>query len=176
MNSLEIGLNIITALSTFAAVIVALVISSRETKLTHENIEASTRPIVMPYLICSRDNTKDHYFIALKNFGTSAATITAFDIDPKLFKLSWGENVEMSNAPLPFEYIVGTVFPPGYELISELDMSAVNRSIIRQHYNKEANYSLVFPIEYKSSTGKSYCEKHIVNLSALHHITAAAEK
>lgn len=114
-------------------------------------MESSTRPYISIYGAVT--NFQDvMFYIVIRNFGQSAATITLFNIDFDLSQFIYNNNAR------PFEHIVGTTLAPNQSLQYPINHLKLFKSVgnhCEMHFN----------IAYKSAN-KSYTDASIVNLSA----------
>lgn len=136
--SVEAGLSIILGI---ISLLIALITVNQSNKM----IEEQTRPYITihgqkTYLGLAK------YFIIIKNYGTTAATIIKFDFDSTIKDYILLHNYN------PFEHIVNTTLAPGQSVFIELDLSKL----------KGKNLVFEFDIKYKAI--KKYKEKIILNV------------
>lgn len=129
--------------------IVAIYISVKTLKQNSQMIEESTRPYVT---ICGKTaNFQDpRFYLVLKNYGTSGATITKFKCDQDLSKFSY------SPEHIPYQNICGMFIAPNQSFICSLD--------VKKLFNG-SNITLTFQMEY-STPFKTYQETFKIPLSA----------
>lgn len=109
-------------------------------------IEASTRPFICVYGE-SVNSGSPEFFLVIKNFGASAATITKFLIDEDL-RNCYGMNLPLDT----LDTVAGSIFAPGQSRICRLDYAKVPDL-------------LHISLEY-SSGEKKYSEKISANIKA----------
>lgn len=128
---------------------VAIYISVKTLKQNSQMIEESTRPYVV---ICGKTaNFQDpRFYLVLKNYGTSGATITKFNFDQDLSKFSYRSD------HTPYQNICGTFIAPNQSFICNL---MVNKLF------ENPNIILTFQIEY-STPFKNYKESFKIPLSS----------
>lgn len=156
----------LSAAATFFTGLVAIGIAIYDSKLTKLNIESSTWPVIVPYVVRSSVNGT-RYYLVIKNFGTSPGTITSFNPNKDLLQLVYGESLVASTSPGPFDYLVGTIFPPGHKIYTELHAPTITKLLIEHHMDSTENFLLDLRIKYKSDSDKPYAEPHPINLSCL---------
>lgn len=150
LNALSIG--DIAEFASAIAAFIALFLSWKSINETRKNTESATRPVIVPYISIENKTI----LLTIENFGSSPGTITSCTIDDKLFPFVFGNNTVASTVPLPFTYLTGTTFPPGYKVSSQMDFNTVNDFLFLQHNNSREGYNFTFSIEYTSETGKLY--------------------
>lgn len=138
--------NIILCILSFllaAISVVTVVITLRQ---NHRMIENSTRPYVVVY--CERTRVSlPAYYICIKNYGQSSATIRSLSCNHSLGDLS------LTYGNIPFANLTDTVIAPGQSFICPID------------YEKARQKSpLIFEINYVSDC-KWYRESYTLNLN-----------
>lgn len=145
-DKINLTLCIFTALLSVLSIIFVVITIRQNQRM----LESSTRPYLTIY-----DNFTNFqspsYYLVLKNFGQSSATIKNFHYDMDL-----SDCVIFKNAPPPFMNLENTTLSPGQSLATEID--------IRKALGK--NKSINFHIEYSSQSGKCYAENVSLNLIA----------
>lgn len=147
-DKIQLATCIVTALIGIISVAVAIFTLKANNKM----IEESTRP----YLVFFTDmvNTgSNHYYIILKNFGTSGATINSLATDFDLNKLSLFPDSNEN----PFSNMKNTFIAPGQKLYTTL---------FDQNF-KDLPNELKFTISYTSTSGKKYSETFNINFNSL---------
>lgn len=138
--------NIILCVLSFllaAISVITVVITLRQ---NHKMIENSTRPYVAIYCEHTRVSL-DAYYICIKNFGQSGATIRSLSCSQDL-----GE-IALVDGNVPFANLSDTVIAPGQSFICPID------------YKKARQKSpLIFEINYVSDC-KWYRESYTLNLN-----------
>jgi len=138
--------NIILCVLSFllaAISVVTVVITLRQ---NHQMIENSTRPYVVVY--CERTLVSlPAYYICIKNYGQSSATIRSLTCNCNLGDISLTYNV-------PFANLTDMVIAPGQSFICPIDYEKVRQK-----------NPLVFKVDYFSDR-KWYRESYTLNLSA----------
>ncbi len=128
--------------------IISIIISVLTMRQNSKMIEESTRPVISIYGE-SINTGSPLFYIVVKNFGLTSATITRFDYDFD-FKTSYYSSGEAERDFL--KDLVGSTIAPQQSRICNLQYKKIDRPI---H----------FDIEYKT-TSKSYKESLTVNLKA----------
>ena len=141
-------IEIIGIIASTIASIIAIVISVKTLRQNSNMIEESTRPYVVVYGNTTNFQQPNFYLI-IKNYGSSGATITKFSCDHDLADFSY------STKNTPFENICGTFIAPGQSLMTNLRTKLL--------FNKEI--TLNCQIEYKTKS-KTYSEKTDIVLKA----------
>lgn len=138
-------LGIITSLITS---IIAIIISLKTLQQNNKMIEESTRPyiVVCGKVINCQDPT---FYLVLKNYGSSGATITSFKCNCDLSKYSY------SKSHIPFEHIAGTFVAPNQSFVTALLKNELFKN----------DLELKFDITYKNSD-KEYSDSFNINLSS----------
>ena len=112
-------------------------------------IQNSTRPYIVAYAQITNFQEPTFYLV-LKNFGASGATIETFESSIELNQVSFRE--EMT----PFNHIEGTFLAPGQTITSSLYSKKFKEKEIREftvklEYNDGLkSYEQVCPINYKA--------------------------
>ena len=126
--------------------VITVVITLRQ---NNKMIESSSRPYVVVY--GDTTNFSDiQFYLILKNFGKSGATIKKFSCDKDLSKYSYTSNA------IPFSHIENIMLAPNQNIVC---------SINHQQLNKDNVDVLNFTIEYEFC-GKTYKENCVVNYGA----------
>lgn len=125
--------------------IVAIVISVETLKQNSKMIEESTRPYLVIYGNSTNFQSPNFYLI-IKNFGQSGATVQTLSCNLDLAKYSYNENY------VPFSHIAGTTIAPGQSFLCNLDTHKL--------YKEEI--VLDFSITY-SACNKTYIENFSIN-------------
>lgn len=138
--SISDWLTLIGIIASLTTSIVAIFISIKTLKQNSQMIEESTRPYVV---ICGKTTNcqNPNFYLMIKNYGTSGATITNFTCNYDLSDFSFSKD------HIPFKHICGTYIAPGQSFLTNLD----NKKIF------DEERILHFTIEYKSDF-KTYNE------------------
>lgn len=128
--------------------IIAIVVSVKTLKQNSKMIEESTRPYVV---VCGKtaNYQEPRFYLIIKNYGSSGATITKFKCDHDLADFSY------SSENVPFKNICGTFIAPGQSFITNLK--------VKKLFSEEL--TLHFQIEYKTEF-KTYCENMDIVLNS----------
>lgn len=120
--------------------VVAIVISVKTLKQNNHMIDESTRPYINVVGKIANFQSPNFYLV-LKNFGNTGATITNFSCNSDLSIYSF------SNQHVPFKHIAGTFIAPNQSIVTALDTKKLftDKPI------------LIFDIKY-SSDKKKYSE------------------
>ena len=124
--------------------VVTVVITLRQ---NNRMIENSTRPYIVIYS-AKTNIVSPTYYLCVKNFGQSGATIHSFSCDQDLSKISFAAHI------VPFKHLVGTFFAPGQTIFCSIDYAKVKGSA-----------PLTFSLTY-SAGGKCYEEQFTINFDA----------
>lgn len=153
-------IEIIGILISLFTSLTAIVISVKSLKQNSKMIEESTRPYITIYYAATYFQDTQPFLI-IKNFGTSAGTITKLKTDYDL------KSISKEKAYRLFENVAGTRMSPGEMLKFPLNLvGVINEEPIR------------FLIEY-SGTKRKYREEITINLSVYYkelHLRANSEK
>ena len=141
-------IEIVGIVASLITSIVAICISVKTLKQNSSMVEESTRPYVSIYIGTTHFSAITVYMI-IKNFGSSLATITAFNCDLNLVSYAYDKE------RIPFANIVGTSLCPGEAIQYPIRLENCDDSIKFLNIN----------ICYKSSS-KEYFEHISLNLSA----------
>jgi len=142
-------INLILCILSFllaAISVVTVVITLRQ---NHKMIQNSTRPYVIAFAQVTNFQRPTFYLI-LKNFGASGATIDKFESSIDLNQVSFRKEIT------PFNNIEGTFFAPGQTITSSLCAQDFTERGIREfkiklNYNDGINsYEQECPINYKA--------------------------
>lgn len=134
--------------SSFLFSFVAIIISIRTLNQNNRMIEESTRANISIY--GNTVNCQDpKFYLILKNYGTSGATITKFSCNLDLSKYSYDEN------HIPFSHIEGMYVAPNQSFMTNLNVTKLF----------EEKLTLIFDIEYKS-LNKTYRESFNIVLES----------
>lgn len=136
---------IVTSLITS---IVAIVISVKTLKQNSDMIEESTRPYIVIYSRTTNFQNPNFYLV-LKNYGQTGATIISLECDHDLKSFSYSEN------HIPYSHIPDTFVAPGQSYICTLDTSKLFAKDEKLH----------FTIKY-AANGKTYSDSFVINPSA----------
>ena len=139
--------NIVLSVLSFVLAAISVVTVVITLRQNHKMIENSTRPYVCVYGQ-SINPGNPQFYLVVKNFGSSAATIVKFEYSPDLSKC-FGLKTTTRNF---LEDIPKTTLAPGQSRICKLDYSLVPDNI-------------TFTIEYSSGT-KKYHESFITDIKA----------
>jgi hypothetical protein len=144
-------LSVITALTAIASVYIA----RKTLEQSSQNIEASTRPYIKPYLAVTYVQTVSYYLV-IKNFGASSAKILGF----KAENFDWTPFV-YKELGTPFQNIVNAELPPGHKIYTYFD------PVKTKQFLEETNqkpYTFNITLTYKSETGQIYTEETTINM------------
>lgn len=147
---------VLSAITAFTAILSA-VIAVKTLTQNKRMIEASTRPLIKPYLYVSYLRAQ-RYYLVLKNFGYSSAKIIKFECDFDLSQVTYPE------FDAPFSNILGAEFPPSHKIFSQLARLELEKAM--NDYFKEHQKPLIINIfiEYVSDTNKIYSERTSINI------------
>ena len=114
-------IQIIGIICTLTASIVAIVISLADLKQNSKMVESSSRPYIGIYGLSTYMGFRQYYII-IKNFGQSSATIESLTYDFDISRISKHKDCE------PFSHIDGTSIMPGqaYRAAIDFDKIAAN--------------------------------------------------
>lgn len=143
-------IQVILAILTFLGLISSITISILTLRQNSKMIEESTRPYILIYKDTISINTPTEYLV-IKNFGSSAATITSLKFNLKKFKTIFiGHNTD-------------------FDLTSFSNLTlAPNQKYYFPICTKEIKFNkLNFDITYKNST-KTYQDSFQINLKQDH--------
>lgn len=135
--------------------ITAIYISVKTLKQNSQMIEESTRP----YITLSGKTTNFYsprFYLVLKNYGNSGATITNFSCSHDLSQFS------LNKDHIPYLKICGTFIAPNQSFITNL---SVDKLFINNDQLHTKNGILHFEIEYKSEH-KTYKDEYDIVLEA----------
>ena len=141
--------NIILCVLSFMLAAISVVIVVLTLKQNSKMIESSTRPYVSVYLGDTYFSSL-HTYLVIKNFGTSAATITDFRCNIDLQKYSFDPD------KIPFKHIIGTQLCPNQSLKCPINASVAPKDLDMMTIN----------IEYESHSQQRYKETYRLNFSA----------
>ncbi len=130
-------IEIIGILASLITSIVAIVISVKTLKQNSQMIEESTRPYIVIYSRTTNFQSPS-YYIVLKNFGQTGATITSFECDYDFSICSY------NSEHIPFEHIKGTFIAPGQSYICSINPLKLFKEPTNMHfaitYNADKHY------------------------------------
>lgn len=128
--------------------ITAVYISVKTLKQNNKMIEESTRPyITITGKMINFQNQS--FYLVLKNYGTSGATITKFTCNKEL------SNYVYNDKYVPFTNICGTFIAPNQSFISNLNINKL--------FEEKPN--LIFEIEYESQSNH-YKERFEISMKS----------
>ncbi len=142
-DKIQLALLITTALVGIASIVISIFTLRSSNKM----IEESTRPYLCVYLQAINSGTL-HFYVIVKNFGSSGAKITKFIPDFDLEKLK-----AIDEQKKPFGKIQGTFLAPSQKLYTTI-------------FNVDLNNMpdiMNFKIEYTSCSGKKYSDSFVLN-------------
>ncbi|NJE40590.1 hypothetical protein E0K99_04530 [Faecalicoccus pleomorphus] len=150
MNVITVSdwIEIIGIIASLITSVVAIVISVKTLKQNSHMIEESTRP----YITIAGKTTNfqnPNFYLVLKNFGSTGATITNFSCNTNLCEYSFDDHF------VPFKNLSGTFIAPAQSIITTLDT--------RKLYKNKPTF--IFDIEYKSNK-KIYSEHIQISIDA----------
>lgn len=134
-------LSIITALTSIIAIIISVITLKQNSKM----IEESTRGYLVVYGNITNFGSPTYYLV-LKNFGSSAATINKFTIKEDIQKYSYGDRI-------PFNNIENSIIAPNQAIISSLYTLGIELTpftINIEYTSNSKTYKDVFNINPKS--------------------------
>lgn len=126
-------IEIVGILCTMIASVVAIIISVAGLKQNAKMIESSSRPYVGIYGLSTYMGFRQ-YYIVIKNFGQSSATIKEFTYDFDIATISKHDDCE------PFSHIDGTTIMPGQSYRAAVDFDKISANNIA-HINFYLKYS-----------------------------------
>ena len=109
-------------------------------------LEESSRPVLSVYATRGHSGNMSIDYIAVRNFGNSAATVEELKYSYNLVPCDGSDKDWLQG-------VVGTVIAPGQSKICFIDFDKINEPV-------------EFSISYRSGAGKQYIEKYTVDLSA----------
>lgn len=142
-------INIVLCVLSFilaAISVITVVITLRQ---NNKMIESSTRPYLVAYGQVANFQSPSFYLV-LKNFGQSAATIKSLKCDVNLVDFAYGVGHE------PFGCIEGAFIAPQQKILCNIDPRKMHESEVKV---------FTFDIVYSSGT-KEYHEKFAINYEA----------
>lgn len=148
-------IDIISIIVSSTLAIVSLLISIQALKQSHKSIRLAEKSIEeanRPYIaIYSRMTSfqSTAYYIVVKNFGHTGATITQFECDHDLAKYSYHPS------HVPFKYFVGTFIAPGQSFVCNVNPIQLFSDVEQLH----------FSVGYETETNK-YFNSFVINLKA----------
>ena len=142
---------------TACAAIFSLIISVKTLKQNSRMIEASTRPLIKPYLSVSYVRQPTYYLI-LKNFGNSSAKITKFECDFDLSTITYPE------FDAPFANIIGAEFPPSHKIFSQLVRLELEKITLDYFRTHKKPFAINIFVEYISDSNAIYSENTDINI------------
>lgn len=117
----------------------------------YEMLESSTRPYIGIYASSAFIGDKPSYYLILKNFGNSPATITEFSADINLSKIS-----QIPQKCIPFNGLIGSQIMPGQSLRTSINYQAALKECETIH----------FTIKYSGFKKKKYLENLSLKLTS----------
>ncbi|MFR1687963.1 MAG: hypothetical protein ACLSVX_12375 [Massilimicrobiota timonensis] len=148
-------LEFIGIIASLITSIVAIWISVKTLKQNNQMIEESTRPYIT--ITGKMTNFQNQsFYLVLKNYGSSGATITKFTCNENL------TDYVFDSKYIPFENMCGTFIAPNQSFISNLNTHKL--------FAKKPN--LIFEIEYESQT-KHYIERFEISINSYCGLTIA---
>lgn len=153
--------NIILCILSFVLAVISVVTVVITLRQNSKMIDNSTRPYVVIYPATTNFQSPN-YYLCVKNFGKSGATVKSFSCDYDLKNCSYDED------HVPFAHLKGTFLAPGQSYIASVDPSKIFHEVPRV---------LTFSISYEANS-KEYFDNFVVNIEAdsdLLHIRANTE-
>lgn len=161
MQEISVYVNIVLCILSFLLAAISVIIVIITIKQNNKMIEASNRPYVVAYTDATYiDVTR--YYIVVKNFGNSGATITKFECNFDLSRCAFDKD------RIPFSKLKNTFIAPQQSFTSVINN-------IELYKNTD---SLTFYIEYTDGI-KKYSDTIKIDLTAtedLLHMNAANNK
>lgn len=155
---ISIIVNIILCVLSFILAVISVVTVVITLRQNSKMIENSTRPYVVIYPATTNFQSPN-YYLCVKNFGQSGATVTSFSCDYDLKNCSYDEN------HVPFSHLEGTFLAPGQSYVASVDPKKIFHDV---------PHCLNFSISYIANR-KKYSDSFSVNIEAdsdLVHIRA----
>lgn len=142
-------INVTLCIFSFILAAISVVTVVITLKQNHKMIQNSTRPYIV--VMAQTTNFQDPmFYLVVKNFGSSGATIKSMSCDVDLKKLSYIDQYT------PFENIENTFIAPGQMILSALNSHKFKDNGIRE-----------FSVTIKYTDGiKNYGEKYLINYKA----------
>lgn len=140
--------NMIAILASTSVGIISVIIAILTLRQNNRMIEESSRPYVTVYSDCTFFQ-ESYYYVIVKNFGNSGATITEFQTDKDLFLLACKDEER------PFKHMVGTFIAPGQSFKMPFHLPESQKQLNQ----------VKFDIGYKTSN-KTYHESVVLNIDA----------
>lgn len=142
-------INVVLCILSFLLAVISVITVIITLKQNHKMIENSTRPYIVVYSnITYFQDAK--FYIILKNYGQSGATIEKFNCNIDLFKYYHSDERK------PFEHINGTFIAPQQSFMVCVDPVKIYKDKIEK---------IVFEINYSNGL-KKYEEKYEINFLA----------
>ena len=142
-------INVILCILSFLLAAISVVTVVMTLRQNHKMIQNSTRPYVVAFAQVTNFQ-KPTFYLVLKNFGASGATIESFESSIELNKVSFREELT------PFNHVEGTFLAPGQTITSclysnEFKENCIREFTIKLKYNDGLNsYEQECPINYKA--------------------------
>lgn len=141
-------INIILCILSFVLAVISVITVVITLKQNHKMIENSTRPYIVMYSNSTYfQNVK--YYLILKNYGNTGATIKEFRCNIDLLEYCFGEK-------RPFEHIIGTFVAPQQSFMVCIDSVKLYENKIEM---------IEFNIKYSDGI-KDYNENYQINFLA----------
>lgn len=147
--------NIILCVLSFVLAAISVVTVVITLRQNSKMIENSSRPYISIYHGHTYFQCMNHYLI-VKNFGSSTATITAFECDLDLDKLAYTKGYP------PFQNLVGTSIAPGQKIMYRINA----KELIKVEY-------LTIRLKYQSNSKFKYSEELSIKIYDLYGTRAS---
>lgn len=141
-------INIVLCILSFILAAISVITVIVTLRQNHRMIENSTRPYIV-ITAQSANFQEPMFYIVLKNFGTSGATIKQLDFDIDL------KDYSMISIVAPFDHAKGLFLAPGQSLSSVLDSNKLNRDNIEMFHATITysdgihDYNETYPVNYR---------------------------
>lgn len=137
------------SISSLVCAIVSIVIVILTIRQNNKMLEESSRPILSVYATEGHTGSMPVDYIAVRNFGNSAATVESLEYN---YNLAPCYDIDGCDKDW-LQGVVGTVIAPGQSKICFIDFNKIEEPV-------------EFSISYRSGAGKQYKEKYTVDFSA----------
>ena len=142
-------IELLLSISSLVCAIVSVVIVILTIRQNNKMLEESTRPVLSVYATRGHTGSLPVNYIAVRNFGNSAATVEELRYDYNLVPCYDIDDCDKDW----LQGVVGTIIAPGQSKICFIDFDKIKRPV-------------VFSISYRSGTGIKYKEDYTVDFSA----------
>ena len=142
-------INIVLCVLSFILAVISVVTVVMTLRQNNKMIESSIRPYIVIYGQVANFQSPSFYLV-VKNFGQSAATILSLKCDVDLVNYAYGVGRE------PFGCIAGAFIAPQQKFLCNIDPNKMSENDVK---------TLTFEVEYSSGT-REYRESFTINYEA----------